>query len=147
MDIVSEEVKHGRIEDAFYMREYKNILVVDDNKLTCWGLEKVISSQDLLVTTVNNGSDAISEIRNTEYSSVFLDINLPDISGLEVLREIMKSSPATKVIIMTADNTEDNRKKAMEIGAFHFIGKPFSIPEIKDVLQNVIGAGPLRNII
>ncbi len=129
------------------MKENQNILVVDDNRLTCWGLEKVISSQNLFVTTVTNGRDAIAEICNTPYCSVFLDINLPDISGLEVLREIKRISPETKVIMMTADNTEDNQKKAMEIGAYHFIGKPFSIPEIKDVLQDILKADPLRNII
>ena len=129
------------------MKENQNILVVDDNKLTCWGLEKVISAQNMFVTTVNNGRDAISEIFNTPYGSVFLDINLPDISGLEVLREIKRISPDTKVIMMTADNTEDNRKKAMEMGAYQFIGKPFSIPEIREVLQDIIGTESLRRIV
>jgi DNA-binding NtrC family response regulator len=123
------------------------VLVVDDNKLTCWGLEKVISAQDLLVSTVNNGRDAIAEIGNTPFGTVFLDINLPDINGLEVLREIKKISPDTRVIIMTADNTEENRKKAMESGAAHFIGKPFSIPEIRQVLQDMLSTDPLGNVI
>jgi two-component system response regulator RegA len=129
------------------MRQHNSILVVDDNRLTCWGLEKVISAQDLLVSTVNNGRDAISEIGSTSYSTVFLDINLPDISGFEVLTEIKKLSPDTRVIMMTADNTEDNRKKAMELGAVRFIGKPFGIPEIRQVLQDIVGAGPVRKII
>ncbi len=127
------------------MRE--SILVVDDNRLTCWGLEKVISAQDLLVTTVTNGRDAISEIGTTSYCSVFLDINLPDISGFEVLTEIKKVSPDTKVIMMTADNTDYNREKAMQLGAAHFIGKPFSIPEIRQVLQDIVKTGQMRKII
>jgi DNA-binding NtrC family response regulator len=129
------------------MIENQNILVVDDNRLICWGLEKVISAQNLLVTTVNNGKDAISEVCNTTYCTVFLDIKLPDISGLEVLSEIRKISPATKVVMMTADNTEANKKKAMEIGAYHFIGKPFGIPEIKEVLQYIIGKECTRRIV
>ncbi len=129
------------------MREHYSILVVDDNRLTCWGLEKVISAQNLLVSTVNNGRDALSEVRNTPFCTVFLDINLPDISGFEVLGEIKKMSPGTKVIMMTADNTDENRKKAMELGAAHFMGKPFSIPEIRQVLQDIVNTGPLRNII
>jgi DNA-binding NtrC family response regulator len=133
-------------ESLLLMKENQNILVVDDNRLTCWGLEKVISSQNLFVTTVTNGRDAISEICNTSYCSVFLDINLPDISGLEVLREIKRISPETKVIMMTADNTEDNKKKAMEIGAYHFMGKPFTIPEIKDILKNITGRDCIRRI-
>ena len=129
------------------MGQHNSILVVDDNRLTCWGLEKVISAQDLLVSTVNNGRDAISEISSTSYATVFLDINLPDISGFEVLTEIKRHSPDTRVIMMTADNTEDNRKKAMELGAVRFIGKPFGIPEIRQVLQDIVGAGPVRKII
>jgi DNA-binding response OmpR family regulator len=129
------------------VREHCNILVVDDNRLTCWGLEKVISAQNLLVSAVNNGRDALSEVRNTPYYAVFLDINLPDISGFEVLSEIKKMSPGTKVIMMTADNTDDNRKKATELGAALFMGKPFSIPEIRQVLQDIVNTGPLRNII
>jgi DNA-binding NtrC family response regulator len=129
------------------MRENHSVLVVDDNKLTCWGLEKVISAQDLLVSTVNNGKDALSEICNASYCAVFLDINLPDINGLEVLKEIKKVSPDSRIIIMTADNTEENRQRAMESGAAHFIGKPFSIPEIRQVLQDILNTDRLGNVI
>ncbi len=129
------------------MKQNRHVLIVDDNKLTCWGLEKVMSAQNLLVTSVNNGKDAISEIFNTPYQSVFLDINLPDISGIEVLREIKKMSPNTKVIIMTADNTDENRRKALDTGAYHFIGKPFSISEIREVISLINGPDKLREII
>jgi CheY-like chemotaxis protein len=54
------------------MIENQNILVVDDNRLICWGLEKVISAQNLLVTTVNNGKDAISEVCNTPNPAITL---------------------------------------------------------------------------
>ncbi len=129
------------------MKEHCSILVVDDNKLTCWGLEKVISAHELLVSTVNNGRDAISEIGGAQFCAVFLDINLPDISGFEVLREIKNVSPGTKVIMMTADNTDGNRKRAMESGAAHFMGKPFSIPEIREVLRDIVDIGNVRKII
>jgi two-component system, NtrC family, response regulator HydG len=119
------------------MMHQPRVLIVDDNKLTCWGLEKVCSGNKFLVTTVNNGQEAISEINSTPFSLVFLDINLPDINGLEVLHEIKKVSPQTKVVIMTADNADDNKKKALEEGAFHFIGKPFSIPEITEVIHGI----------
>jgi len=119
------------------MSHTPNILIVDDNRLTCWGLERVFSSGDYLVTVVNNGKDAISEISDRHFSSVFLDINLPDISGLEVLHEIKRVSPQTKVVVMTADNSNDNKQKALEEGAFYFIGKPFSIPEIKEVISSI----------
>jgi DNA-binding response OmpR family regulator len=129
------------------VREQYSILVVDDNKLICWGLEKVIAAQNLLVTTVIGGGEAIAEIRRRSYDAVFLDINLPDISGFELLREIRNISPGTRVIMMTADNSDDNRQKAVELGAVRFMGKPFSIHEIREVLQDIVDIGKGRIVI
>lgn len=118
----------------------KDVLVVDDDKLICWGLEKLISSRNLRVTTVMNGKDAIFEIYNVPYNSVFLDINLPDISGIDVLYEIKKVAPDTKVVIMTAEDTHENRQQAMAGGAFQLIKKPFNVPDIENVLEGIFSA-------
>lgn len=120
------------------MTNNHNILIVDDCKLLCWGLEKMISAPNLSVKVVNNGKDALSELQYAYYHSVFLDVNLPDISGIEVLKELRKISPNTKVIVMTGNTTEDNRQKALEGGAIYFIGKPFDASEIKAVIQNIL---------
>lgn len=118
----------------------ETILIVDDDKLTCWGLEKIMSvSHNLLVTSVSNGADAISEVGSRTFNTVFLDINLPDISGFDVLREIRSRAPGTKVVVMTADGSESNRQRAIEEGAFHFVGKPFSVKEIRGVLDECLG--------
>ncbi|MEJ2697441.1 MAG: response regulator [Candidatus Sulfobium sp.] len=114
----------------------RSVLIVDDDKLTCWGLEKIMSTHNLLITSVNNGRDAISEVVSRPFNSVFLDINLPDINGFDVLKEIRKLSPATKVIVISADDTVSNRQRAMDEGSFHFMGKPFSVPEIKKVINS-----------
>lgn len=118
------------------MTENLYILIVDDDKLMRWGLEKAVSGRNHIVTSVSNGTDALLEIRAMHYHWVFLDINLPDLNGFEVLREIVRTSPETIVIVITADNTEDNRQKAMTGGAFGFIGKPFGIPEIREVMES-----------
>jgi CheY-like chemotaxis protein len=123
------------------MKEPYNILVVDDNKLICWGLKKVVSAQGLSVTTAVTGGEAIAEVCRTSYDAVFVDINLPDISGFELLEKIRGLSPDTRVIMMTADNTDDNRRRAMESGAARFMGKPFSNHEIREVLRDVVGIG------
>lgn len=118
-----------------------NVLVVDDDRLICWGLEKLISARNFHVTTVNNGKDAIFEIYNVPYTSVFLDINLPDISGMEVLHEIKKVAPETKVVIMTADDTHDYKQQALNGGAAHLIRKPFNIPEIEHIIDGISANG------
>jgi DNA-binding NtrC family response regulator len=128
------------------MRQHGSVLIVDDNKLICWGLEKVVSAQGLLVATVITGGEAIAEVRRTSYDAVFVDVNLPDISGFELLSRIRNLSPGTKVIMMTADNTADNRRRAMESGAASFVGKPFSNHEIREVLRDVVGVGKAGSI-
>ena len=115
----------------------KNILVVDDDKLICWGLEQVITARNLHVTSVNTGKDAIFEIYNVPYNSVFLDVHLPDISGIEVLEEIKKVAPHTKVVIMTGDDSDDYRQKAFTGGASHLIKKPLNIPEIEHIIDGM----------
>jgi DNA-binding NtrC family response regulator len=116
----------------------RSVLIVDDDRLTCWGLERIMSSQNLLVSSVSNGQDALAEMHHTSFGSVFLDINLPDISGFEVLKEIRKLSPTTKVVVISADDTVENKQRALDEGAFHFIGKPFSVPEIKEVINSCL---------
>lgn len=118
----------------------KNILVVDDDRLICWGLEQVITARNLHVTTVNNGRDAIFEIYNVPYNSVFLDVHLPDINGMEVLEEIRRVAPKTKVVIMTGDDTDDYRQKALTRGASHLIKKPFNIPEIEHIIDGIFSS-------
>lgn len=114
----------------------ESVLIVDDDKLTCWGLEKIMSaSHNLLVTSVSNGKDALSEISSRPFNSVFLDINLPDTSGFDVLRAIREIAPQTKVVVITADGSEANRQRAMEEGAFHFVGKPFNVKDVREILD------------
>ncbi len=115
----------------------KNILVVDDDRLICWGLERLISARNFHVTTVNNGKDAIFEIYNVPYNSVFLDVNLPDISGIDVLKEIKKVAPETKVVVMTADDLDDYRQEALNGGAAQLIRKPFNVPEIEHIIDGI----------
>jgi DNA-binding response OmpR family regulator len=129
------------------MREKVNLLIIDDNRLTCWGLEKVISAQEFPVKTVNNGREALAEISSASYDAVFLDINLPDVSGFEVLRAIRIISPGARVIMMSSDNTDENRKMAEELGAACFIGKPFSISVVREVLQDIVNGGKIRTVI
>ncbi len=128
-------------------RMNRSVLIVDDDNLTCWGLEKMMSSHSLLITAVNNGKDAISEVGSRAFNSIFLDINLPDVSGFDVLREIRTYAPETKVVVMSADGSEDNRRKALEEGAFHFIGKPFGVKEIREILDACVGGCAKKQII
>lgn len=116
-----------------------NVLVVDDEPLICWALKRRFSGRDMSVHTVGNCVEALGELSEKPYGLVLLDIHLPDGSGLDLLKEIKEISPGTKVIIISADGTEQNRQRAFSEGAIQFIEKPFNIKDITRVMESSFG--------
>ncbi len=103
----------------------KRLLVVDDDHLICWALEQEFSADDLPVSICHDGKNALARIHAAPYDLVFLDVHLPDANGIEILEEIKKLSPGTRVIVMSGDAGTDTVRKAIAEGAEQFIEKPF----------------------
>lgn len=116
-----------------------NVLVVDDEPLICWALKRRFSGPHMSVHAVGNCVEALGELREKPYGLVLLDIHLPDGNGLDLLREIKEISPGTKVIVISADGTEQNRQRAFSGGAFQFIEKPFNINDITRMIESSFG--------
>jgi len=121
----------------------KKALIVDHDPLICWGLEKEFAGFGLSTRIVNNGADALSELRSQSYNIVFLDIHLPDVDGMTLLEEIERISPGT-TIILSGDVTETNRESAFAGGALQFLEKPFDLSEIQGILKSTLGDYPHR---
>jgi len=119
---------------------HPRILVVDDDKLTCWALEKEFTGQGFTTQVAGNGEEALAELRRQPYDLVFLDINLPDANGIELLREIDAISRDAKIILMSGDASEMNREKAFTGGALQFLEKPLDLWEIHGILKSTLGA-------
>lgn len=113
------------------------ILVVDDEPFILSSIERAISNS-AEVKTVGTASEALKEVSSCNYALCLLDFLLPDMNGLEVMNRINKISPDTKVAIMTGSLLDDTMKQTIEESAYHFIPKPFSLQQIKDVVQSVI---------
>jgi DNA-binding NtrC family response regulator len=116
----------------------RNILIADEDRLTSWGIERLISPRHALVTTVTSGSEALAEIGRTQYDSIFLDLDLPDVHALKMLRELKQLSPRTHVIAMARHLDPEIKQEALDSGAVHFIGKPFDIPEISKIINSIL---------
>jgi len=116
------------------------ILVVDDDKLTCWALEKEFAGLGHTTKVAGNGEEALAELRRRPYDIVFLDIHLPDANGIELLREIDTVSRDAKIIIMSCDASEMNRERAFTGGAMQFLEKPLDLTEIHSILKSTLGA-------
>ena len=117
----------------------KEVLVVDDDSLICWALQKEFASASLAARFAGNARDALAGLRDHSCDVIFLDIRLPDGNGLELLGEIRTLSPDARIVILSADATEENRRRAIEGGVVQFIEKPFDISEIRKVLRTVAG--------
>jgi len=108
-----------------------NILLVDDEYLILYSLSKTLKHGDTDVTTVTNGKDALSEIRRTFYNICFLDVQLPDSNGLDLIKIVRELSPGTSIIIMTAGILTDAQQRALRKQGCHFLPKPFDLDQVQ----------------
>ena len=108
-------------------------LVVDDDPNIASLMEKLLMSHDVFVNTAHTGSAAIEMIKNLQYHLVFLDLHLPDIDGIAVLKRIRELQPGTRVIIISL-----YPEMMACIPTDQFVGycaKPFSSQIVDEILQ------------
>lgn len=117
----------------------KNILVVDDEELFLHGLGNALQSAGAAVTVVETGKAALQELVSTPYHLCFLDICLPDIDGLEILKRIKEISPRTRVIMMTAGVVTMAMQASIEKYAYMFLTKPFDLIQVRMLTKSILG--------
>jgi DNA-binding response OmpR family regulator len=118
--------------------EKKPILVVDDEKNIRLTISQSLETLEIPVQTAVNGEEALRKLRESPFGLVFLDLKMPGIDGMEVLRQIKDDWPKIRVIIITAHGTVESAVEAMKLGAVDFIQKPFSPGEIREVATLVL---------
>jgi len=108
------------------MTSTKKILIVDDSTTNIFLLENLLHEQGFDVITALTGRDALNLVEKKQPDLVLLDIMMPEMSGYEVLRNIIQNMQLseTKVMMVTAKNTQEDIDKAMEFGAIDYITKP-----------------------
>ncbi|MFZ5651084.1 MAG: sigma-54-dependent transcriptional regulator [Bacillota bacterium] len=117
----------------------KRILIVDDEPTLRLSLKEGLSNWGYSVDTAKNGAEALEKIDNN-YHLVFLDLRLPDRNGLDVLADILKRSPDTMVVIMTAYGTTSSTVSAIKTGAYDYINKPFDLAEIRFLCDRALSS-------
>lgn len=120
------------------MTKTENILIVDDDIILCEHLKAGMADEEYGVIAVNKGSLAIEEIKKQPFSLVLLDLVLPDIPGIELMRAISKKSPDANFIIFTGHATISSAIEALKVGAYDYIIKPFDIDHLKLVIRRGI---------
>jgi len=121
--------------------EKKPILVVDDEKNIRLTMSQSLEPLGMPIRTAVNGEEALQMIRGNrefQFVLVFLDLKMPGMDGMDVLRRIREEWPEIRVIIITAHGNMDSAVEAMKLGAVDFIRKPFSPGEIRDLANLVL---------
>ena len=116
----------------------KNMLVVDDEAEICDFLKSYFEEREFNVRTAGTGAAALKAVEQNPPHVVLLDLHMPGIDGMQVLKQIKEKHPGVKVIMVTALETRDKIEEAMRLGADNYITKPLSLEYLeKDVQQKI----------
>jgi len=112
------------------MSSIHRILVADDEAATRMIVASQLAEAGFTVSEAEDGAEAIKHLREQKFEVALLDIKMPNVDGIQVLKFIRETSPETKAIIMTGFADLELAMEAMELGAIDFFSKPFSIDEV-----------------
>jgi len=122
----------------------KKILVIDDEEFIRINLKDIFTSEKYKVDVASLGKRGLNAIKTNQYDLAFLDINLPDMNGIEVLKEIKKIEPDLLVIIITGFASVESAVNAIKLGAYDYIKKPFKADAIKLITKLALETQSLK---
>ena len=118
----------------------KAVLVIDDEAIVRVSCKRVLEPQGYEVALTERGEDALKMLQEKEFDVVITDLLMPDMDGLEVLKRIKQQWAHIPVIIITGYGTASTAAKALELGAFEVIEKPFTPDAILQVVNRALSA-------
>ncbi len=118
------------------------VLIVDDEQVVCDLLREELSERGYLCTAVLSGDDALAKLAKADFDVVLLDIRMPGMSGMDVLREVWLNHSHTAVIMITAVNDVDTAVQAIQLGASDYIVKPFELDRIDASISAALESKP-----
>jgi PAS domain S-box-containing protein len=118
--------------------EEMRILVVDDEKIMREGAERILTKEGWKATIAKNGERGLELIKDGKFRILLLDLMMPGISGMDVLKKVRESQPDLLVIVITGYATIDNAVEAMKSGAYDFIPKPFTPDQLRIVVRRAL---------
>lgn len=113
----------------------KKILVVDDEVEACNALKEFLSMKGYEVHTAFDGPTAIDKVKEVGPHIVLLDLIMPEMGGVEVLKEIKKIDSAVSVIVLSVVSDNEKARETMELGAYDYITKPVDLNYLETVLM------------
>lgn len=118
----------------------KHVLIVDDQHGIRLLLNEVLKKEGYVTYLAANGVEALSIAEAHELDCVLLDMKLPGMSGMEILKFLKEKWPRLPVIMMTAFGDFDIVQEALNLGAIRYFTKPFNIFEVRDEINKILKA-------
>lgn len=116
----------------------RHILVVDDEKNIRLTVQHSLVAADYDVDTASNGLEGLQKFREGHYDLILMDLRMPQINGIEMLREIRERDQETAAIVITAYLTIDTLLEAFSLGVSDYIRKPFSPNDVRETVRRVL---------
>jgi DNA-binding NtrC family response regulator len=120
------------------MKEDARVLVVDDEPMVCLALTNWLEEENYFAQAVEDGPQAIKAVRGENWDIVLLDLRMPGMDGLEVLKQVKEIAPQTVVIMMTAYASIPGAVQAMKEGAYDYIVKPLDVDQLTLMLKRIV---------
>ena len=114
-----------------------SILIVDDEPSVGDGLRLILESKGYEVVLVVNGLEGIEQARTRRFGFIIVDLLLPDITGMQVIREIHENQPATPIVLITSHGSPQTFAEARMLGAIEALAKPFQPAEILTLITTL----------
>jgi len=114
------------------------ILIVDDESVVRQAFVRILSSERCAVEAVSNGPDALRRMREQAFDVVLLDLKMPGMDGMTVLRTIKENWPESEVIIVTGYAALESAKESVALGAFDYVAKPVGPDEVINVTNEAL---------
>jgi DNA-binding response OmpR family regulator len=118
-----------------------NVLIVDDEEPICDLLNEELTDRGFMCKTALDANTALSRMMKHHFDVVLLDIRLPEISGMDLLQTIHSEYCDVTVIMVTAINEADTAVKAIKLGAWDYVTKPFNLDRIETSIRTALRAG------
>ena len=115
-----------------------NVLIVEDEKSLSHELEIYLTKQNFHCDVSFSGKAAAENIHTNNYDFILLDLGLPDMDGMEVLKEARKTNVEAAIIVLTARSEVEDKIKGLDHGADDYIAKPFSLAELHSRMQAIL---------
>ena len=136
--VITEVGKDFHKSQIYRKHDFKSpskVLLVDDEREFAETLSERLMIRDVGAAVAHDGQSALSLIENDDPEVMIIDLKMPDISGLEILKKVKKTRPEIEVIVLTGHGSDADKDVCLNLGAFAYLQKPVEIEALNEVIQ------------